>query len=320
MRFIPPSIPWSSVPSSETATGSVGQIAYDSQYQYHCVATNLWRRTPLAPWLPVTSGLLMRLDTSVGVSLYQSNGGSLAASTDNPVGYWTDTSGLGNNATQATSGLRPLLKLNSQNGRPGIQTDGVDDYFVATVSGFNTLAATTIVLVAKTQNATSPNTEVGRFFSYGNFGTASGSYPSNRGFFLAHSTGALTDETIVIGVVDPGSGNGRLGSSSYSRGANTAQVITTIFANSGAQLFANNSAVSLNLAQSGYSASTPCGPADVAYTADNDIYFNISRSNGSLGSPNTQVTYHEILVYNRALTSDERTSLWNYLSAKWGIS
>jgi hypothetical protein len=266
------------------------------------------------------AGLQLWLDASDASTLFDATtGGSLVAA-DGTVKRWEDKSGNANHATQATSGSRPLLKINNQNGLPGVQTDGVDDFFFATVSGFNTLAATTIILVAKTQNAASPNTETGRFFNFGNFGSASGSYPSNRGFFLGHAAGALTDETIVIGLVNPGQGNGRLGSSSYSRGANTAQAITTIFANSGVQLFANNSAVSLNLAVSGYSASTPSGPADVAYTTDNDIYFNISRTNGTLGSANTQVTYHEILVYDRVLSAGERTSLWTYLSEKWGIA
>jgi len=41
---------WSSVPASATATGTAGQIAYDANYQYNCVATNVWKRTPLSTW------------------------------------------------------------------------------------------------------------------------------------------------------------------------------------------------------------------------------------------------------------------------------
>lgn len=39
-----------SVPTSATATGRVGQFAEDGSYLYLCVATNTWRRTPLAAW------------------------------------------------------------------------------------------------------------------------------------------------------------------------------------------------------------------------------------------------------------------------------
>ena len=40
----------SSVPSTNTSTGSVGQIAYDSTHIYLCVATNTWKRAELASW------------------------------------------------------------------------------------------------------------------------------------------------------------------------------------------------------------------------------------------------------------------------------
>lgn len=39
-----------SVPSSSSATGTVGQVAYDSSYFYVCTATNTWVRTPVATW------------------------------------------------------------------------------------------------------------------------------------------------------------------------------------------------------------------------------------------------------------------------------
>jgi hypothetical protein len=41
---------WSSVPASATATGTAGQIAWDANYQYTCVATNTWKRTALSTW------------------------------------------------------------------------------------------------------------------------------------------------------------------------------------------------------------------------------------------------------------------------------
>lgn len=38
------------VPSSASDTGIAGQFAYDSNYIYVCVATNTWKRTPIAAW------------------------------------------------------------------------------------------------------------------------------------------------------------------------------------------------------------------------------------------------------------------------------
>lgn len=37
-------------PASATATGTTGQVAWDSNYIYVCVATNTWKRTPISTW------------------------------------------------------------------------------------------------------------------------------------------------------------------------------------------------------------------------------------------------------------------------------
>lgn len=39
---------WSSAPAAYNSTGTAGEIAYDEDYLYVCVATNTWVRTPLA--------------------------------------------------------------------------------------------------------------------------------------------------------------------------------------------------------------------------------------------------------------------------------
>ena len=41
---------WSSVPASATSTGVAGNISYDNDYFYVCVATNTWKKMPLATW------------------------------------------------------------------------------------------------------------------------------------------------------------------------------------------------------------------------------------------------------------------------------
>lgn len=41
---------WVAAPASKTATGTVGQLAYDANYLYICVAANTWRRSALAQW------------------------------------------------------------------------------------------------------------------------------------------------------------------------------------------------------------------------------------------------------------------------------
>lgn len=41
---------WVPAPASSSAAGTAGQIAYDADYFYVCVATNTWRRTPISDW------------------------------------------------------------------------------------------------------------------------------------------------------------------------------------------------------------------------------------------------------------------------------
>jgi len=59
---------WSSVPASATATGTAGQIAYDANYQYVCVATNTWLRVAPSSWDQLFSyvTLLLHFDGTNG--------------------------------------------------------------------------------------------------------------------------------------------------------------------------------------------------------------------------------------------------------------
>ena len=43
-------IPNSTAPSSKNAAGNTGQIAWDTDYIYVCVATDTWKRAALSTW------------------------------------------------------------------------------------------------------------------------------------------------------------------------------------------------------------------------------------------------------------------------------
>ena len=47
------------VPSGPTDTGTAGDMAWDSNYEYRCIATNTWRRSPLSTWAEVIEYLLL---------------------------------------------------------------------------------------------------------------------------------------------------------------------------------------------------------------------------------------------------------------------
>jgi len=43
-------VKWVSAPATPTSTGTAGEASYDNDYLYICVATNSWKRMPLAIW------------------------------------------------------------------------------------------------------------------------------------------------------------------------------------------------------------------------------------------------------------------------------
>lgn len=85
-------------------------------------------RLPSSGFTPATiSGLKLWLDSSDAATVYQSNGGALAAADGDPVGYWIDKSGQGNHATQASGTNKPAFRTNIKNGKPIIRFDGTND-------------------------------------------------------------------------------------------------------------------------------------------------------------------------------------------------
>src|SRR6185369_7700007 len=76
-----------------------------------------WIIPASAQTLTVTNGLQLWLKADAGVT-----------ATAGKVTAWQDQSGKGNNATQATADLSPLLVPNAINGKPVLRFDGVDDF------------------------------------------------------------------------------------------------------------------------------------------------------------------------------------------------
>jgi len=122
---------WSSVPTSATATGSVGQVAYDSQYQYTCVSSNFWRRVPYAVWSPtLLTGLQCWLDASDHTTLFNAGSGGNVPDDGGSIGRWLDKAGS-NHATDAVDGSnatistqRPTRVARAQNGLDAINFGG----------------------------------------------------------------------------------------------------------------------------------------------------------------------------------------------------
>ncbi len=83
-------------------------------------------------------------DNISGLSLWL-KADALSLSDTDPVASWTDSSGNGNHATQATGANRPLFRTAIQNGLPAVQFDDTND---ALVTSLNVARSYTIILVA----------------------------------------------------------------------------------------------------------------------------------------------------------------------------
>jgi hypothetical protein len=82
---------------------------------------------------------------STGV-LFQVSDGTTAVTVDtDPVGYWTDESGLGHHPIQASSTRRPLYKTNIFGSLPGILFDGSNDFLQAAFTLTTTIHAWFVV-------------------------------------------------------------------------------------------------------------------------------------------------------------------------------
>jgi hypothetical protein len=264
------------------------------------------------------SGLLSNCDCSVLSSLKQNSDGTTDVTANgDPIGYIGDLSGNGNHARQTVAtGSRPLAAFGNQAGKPGASFDGSNDFLTVNIPGFQSLTGVTIIQVVKTAAAAAADTNTALFWGFGNVGLSGGGYPAERCMQLVSTTSVLSGERICIyggaGVA------GRIGASSYSRAANSAQLLAFTAGSAGSAIFANGSSVSINLV-SAITAATDISPAATGYTTDNDLHIGAIRSVGSLLYTPAMVLLQNI-VYNRVLTASELNYLWLGLKAKWGIS
>lgn len=94
------------------------------------------------------SGLVGWWDASKTSTLAQNSDGSTAAASGDPIAYWGDLSGNGNDMTQPTNGLRPSLSGSGINGRPSISVPNVSNAGFSSINRPTTATSATAFLVA----------------------------------------------------------------------------------------------------------------------------------------------------------------------------
>jgi hypothetical protein len=278
-------ISWSSVPASASATGTAGQIAYDSDYFYVATAANTWERAALSTWAPVASiaGLQLWLDASDASTLFDATTGGYAVAADGAVARWEDKSGNARHATQDTSGSRPIRKLSVQNGLGGLRFDGSDD-FLTTQTGYHTSNVTVFVVAKRSSGATRA------LFQSGN--------STGLGYTVADANTSSFDNCYARGVA-----NGQVGSVS----AGTSWRVISVTYTAGTRrvyiqgVLSDTESFTINAPNVANGIATWIGSADFAG----------SNLNGDIG---------EMIAYNAVLSDTDRAAVEQYLISKWGIT
>jgi hypothetical protein len=230
---------------------------------------------------------------------------------------WADKSG--NNRTATADGNPTYSATGMSTSKPAVQLDGTGDAFVSSITGIGSFNALDIYMVTQTTLAAAADTNSGAFWGYGNIGTASGGYPASSGQALASSTGGLTGEFITAVFDNASFAAGRLGSSTYTRAANTAQILNSKNSTSGTSLFANGSEVTLGVTPNQITTSTNTAPSNVGYTLDSNLRIGAFIANGGLVySP--AIKFAEVIVSSTLLSTLNRQKIEGYLAHKWGLT
>jgi hypothetical protein len=93
-----------------------------------------------------------------------------------PVATWSDLSGNGNHATQATASKKPTYKTSIVNGRPVVRFDGVDDWLGCTLAGVSGNASRTAIVAFRATDAVSGDL----ILHVGDAATSGGSFGVSR--------------------------------------------------------------------------------------------------------------------------------------------
>lgn len=280
---------WSSVPASSSASGTTGQIAYDSNYFYVATASNTWKRSILSSWFSLNSisSLNMWLDASVSSSLRSTTSGGSIVDINGSVARWEDQSGNGNHFTQSDSQYCPIY-----DGTGLVLAENTGRYLLAsypiTENNFSFFAA--IVLNGRNNSRHT----YGRIFSGAPTTSGGADYADNNGLLFADfpspSLQAYRNSSIIASTTALSIGT---------------RVVVGFTVNSGSVTIYRNKSYT-----SGSTSSTPVNIQTVRL--------------GNNAAPNTDSSlngaYYEVVMFNSALDNTTSQSVIDYLMSKWSIA
>jgi len=232
-------------------------------------------------------GLALWLDADDAATITESSGS---------VSAWQDKSGNGRDYSQAVAASRPTLTASLLNGLPGIQTDGIDDYLEANLTGFS-LNGMTLFMVAKVDQT---NADSGIFNFYDD--TALHDTQDEDAFSL-RSDGDNGGVSLSRRLDD---GN-PLDLAGLDAGTTPAILVAALAAATG-KLEVNGGTDVVD----SYGDTNAIDPTDGTLGAR---WINGAISGTEFGAND----FFEVLVYDRVMTNTEINDVNNYLSTKWGV-
>jgi hypothetical protein len=224
---------------------------------------------------------------------------SLGLSDGTAVSSWTDISGNGFNAAQATGGQQPVFKTAIRNGKPIVRFDGTDDVLGLSGSAlgiFNNIGGGTVFVVCSdTNNAAGAAGHYSVVFSSGTTG--------NRIVLLTKETVSQI-------------------SSKGKRLDADANIFSTATYSAGFHVLTANADWSGNSNQlfvDGVGATATAYSGGGNTSATNSVFAGVG-ANTAVGANAFPGDIAEVLVFNRVLTATERNQVHGYLGSKYNIA
>jgi len=238
----------------------------------------------------------VRFEAGMNLSLSPNNprlwlkADSLNLSDNDPISTWDDLSGNNNDAVQSNVSYKPIFKANQVSGKPAVQFDGANDSLAGGALGVSGSGASSLFLVGKSLASYGDGA---RFLSFGSIAGTEGtirifmyrnspfqSFVFYPGGYLQFNEAGLSSSNFGILFVSNNSGD-RYRDSIFRYNGQIGSIYT-------------------------------CDSCNAVPNLTDEIY-----TIGGTPSANSQMA--EIIVYNRALSDNERESVEKYLDGKYSL-
>jgi hypothetical protein len=236
------------------------------------------------------SGCLAWYDANDLTTLKQNTNGTTDVTlAGNKIGYWADKSGNGYHMVASNNASRPELHLRVDNNKTIRSV--YSDYFVAQTTQAKWL-----------RNSTTPATAAQSWFIvHGEFGEVTNGRVAGR---TTNSAVYVSGQSVSPSTQYFATAAGSINNVNLATNTKTGRFLSSL-------VFANAGSVSTY----GNGLLTATFDPDDLYSTTNG--FGVLNDSG--GTPGSGKIY-EVILYNRAVTDEERRRIEKYLSAKWGVS